>query len=48
MESNTYIDNGLNNRITGVTPLPGGIGEDLSDAIHLRNEELKEAKLYIH
>jgi len=48
METNTYIDLGVNNRIKGLTPLPGGIGQDLIDAIHLRNEILKEAKAVIH
>lgn len=44
MEYNTYYDEGTNNRITGVTPMAGGIGQDLSEAVKERNEELKEAK----
>ncbi len=44
MGHNTYVDNGYNNRITGVTPMAGGIGQDLSEAIKKRNEELKEAR----
>lgn len=44
MGHNTYVDNGVNNRITGVTPMAGGIGQDLSEAIKKRNEELKEAR----
>jgi hypothetical protein len=48
MDHNTYWDDGANNRITGVTLLPGGIGQDLSDAIHLRNEQLKQAKKVIY
>ena len=44
MDHNTYYDYGYNNRITGVTPLAGGIGGQLSEAIGLKNEELKEAK----
>ena len=44
MGHNTYVDNGYNNRITGVTPMAGGIGQDLSEAIKKRNEELKEGR----
>lgn len=44
MGHNTYVDNGYNNRIIGVTPMAGGIGQELSDAINERNEELKEAR----
>jgi hypothetical protein len=45
---NTYIDIGYNNRITGATPMAGGIGQDLSEAIKERNEELKEARIIQH
>jgi hypothetical protein len=45
---NTYIDVGYNNRITGATPMAGGIGQDLSEAIKERNEELKEARIIQH
>jgi hypothetical protein len=48
MGTNTYYDLGTNNRITGVTPLPGGIGQHIIDAIHLRNEKLKQAREVIH
>lgn len=44
MDTNTFYDEGVNNRITGGTPLPGGIGRDLKQAILLRNGELKEAR----
>ncbi|MFQ6083012.1 MAG: nitrous oxide reductase family maturation protein NosD [Candidatus Aminicenantia bacterium] len=44
MGHNSYIDNGENNRITGVAPMAGGIGEELREAIKKRNEELKEAR----
>lgn len=44
MGHNTYIDDGYNNRITGVTPMAGGIGQDLNEAVKERNEELKEAR----
>jgi hypothetical protein len=42
MEDNTYIDFGYNNRITGAMPMTGGIGQDFSEAIKERNEELQE------
>jgi hypothetical protein len=48
MGHNTYIDVGYNNRITGATPMAGGIGQDLSEAIKERNEELKEARIIQH
>jgi len=48
MGHNTYINYGYNNRITGVTPMAGGIGQDLSEAIKERNEELKEARIIQH
>lgn len=48
MGHNTYIDYGTNNRITGVTPMSGGIGQALSDAIKEKNEELQEAHKIIH
>jgi hypothetical protein len=44
MGHNTYLDYGTNNRITGARPMAGGIGQDLSEAIKERNEELKDAK----
>lgn len=44
MEHNTYIDDGYNDRITGAMPMTGGIGQDLSEAIKERNEELQEAE----
>ncbi len=43
MGHNTYVDDGYNNRITGAMPMTGGIGQDLSDMIKERNEELQEA-----
>ncbi len=43
MGHNTYIDDGYNNRITGAMPMTGGIGQDLSEVIKERNEELQEA-----
>lgn len=43
MGHNTYVDYGYNNRITGAMPMTGGIGQDLSEAIKERNEELQEA-----
>lgn len=43
MGYNTYVDDGYNNRITGAMPMTGGIGQDLSEAIKERNEELQEA-----
>jgi parallel beta-helix repeat protein len=48
MGLNTYFDNGYDNRITGATPMAGGIGQDLSEAIKERNEELKEARIIQH
>jgi len=45
MGHNTYFDRGYNNTITGATPMAGGIGQDLSEAIKERNEELKEARI---
>jgi parallel beta-helix repeat protein len=48
MGQSTYFDLGYNNRITGVTPMAGGIGQDLSEAIKERNEELKEARIIQH
>ena len=48
MDHNTYDDYGYNNRITGVTPLAGGIGQDIIDAIHRRNEESKQARKVIY
>lgn len=47
MGHNTYIDYGYDNRITGVTPMAGGIGQDLNEAVKERNEELKEARKII-
>jgi len=44
MDHNSYYDEGSNNIIKGVTPMTGGIGEELRDAIRKRNEELKTAK----
>jgi hypothetical protein len=44
MEINTVFDFGSDNRITGITQLFGGIGGELSDAVGMRNEELKEAR----
>jgi parallel beta-helix repeat protein len=44
MDHNSYWDDGYDNRIKGVTPMPEGIGEELREAIQKRNEELKEAK----
>jgi hypothetical protein len=44
MGHNTYVDYGYDNRITGAMPMAGGIGQDLSEAVKERNEELKEAK----
>ena len=44
MGNNTYLDLGYNNKITGVTPMSGGIGQELSEVIKKRNEDLKEAK----
>ena len=43
MGHNTYIDDGYNNRITGAMPMTGGIGQDLSEVIKERNEELQES-----
>jgi hypothetical protein len=43
MGHNTYIDYGYNNRITGVMPMTGGIGQELSEVVKERNEELQEA-----
>jgi len=40
MGQNTYFDLGYNNRITGATPMAGGIGQDLSEAVKETNEEL--------
>jgi len=48
MEHNTYVDYGYSNRITGAMPMAGGIGQDLSEAIKERNEELKEARIIQH
>jgi hypothetical protein len=44
MGHNTYVDYGYYNRITGAMPMTGGIGQDLSEAIKERNEELQEAR----
>ncbi len=44
MGHSTYLDEGIHNRITGVMPMAGGIGQDLSEAIKERNEELTEAR----
>ncbi len=48
MGHNTYLDLGYNNRITGAMPMTGGIGQDLSEVIKERNEELKEARIIQH
>lgn len=48
MDTNTFYDEGVNNRITGGTPLPGGIGRSLREAFLLRNEMLKEARQILH
>lgn len=44
MDTNTFYDEGVNNRITGGTSVAGGIGQDLRKAILLRNDTLKEAR----
>lgn len=44
MDHNSYWDEGSNNVIKGVTPMTGGIGQELREAIAKRNEELKEAR----
>lgn len=41
MDTNTFYDEGVNNRITGGTPLPGGIGRALREAVLLRSETLR-------
>ena len=44
MDHNSFGDDGYNNIIKGVTPMTGGIGQALRDAIADRNEALKEAR----
>ena len=44
MDHNSYWDDGYNNTIKGLTPMSGGIGQEIREAIQERNEALKEAK----
>jgi hypothetical protein len=47
MDHNSYWDDGYDNIVKGVTPMIGGIGQELRDAIADRNAELKEAGIVL-